>query len=180
MLSGSQRPLTPRAPTPLDAVIRTRLDTRSMDDQRQREAERGHAQRRCRFEAEGAPSAATNPGSETAPSRQERPGDRVTPTWLLSVPASNAERAGSRTQNRHGSRPERRRADDGDPAKCLRQDGGRRDRVVATRSHQHEAAGGESDTRAPAGRAADAVRARACPLSSAIEVATARYDAWTS
>jgi hypothetical protein len=41
MLSGSQRPLTPRANTPLDAVIRTRLDQRSMYDQRQRDAERG-------------------------------------------------------------------------------------------------------------------------------------------
>jgi hypothetical protein len=51
MLSRSQRPLTPRAPTPLDAVIRTRLDQRSMDDQQQRDAERGRAQRRCRFEA---------------------------------------------------------------------------------------------------------------------------------
>ena len=52
MLSRSQRPLTPRAPTPLDAVIRTRLDQRSMDDQQQRDAERGRAQRRCRFEAD--------------------------------------------------------------------------------------------------------------------------------
>ena len=51
MLSGSQHPLTPRAPTPLDAVICTRLNQRSMDDQRQRDAERGHAQRHCRFEA---------------------------------------------------------------------------------------------------------------------------------
>ena len=62
MLSRSQRPLTPRAPTPLDAVIRTRLDQRSMDDQQQRDAERGHAQRRCRFEAEGATSGGNTPG----------------------------------------------------------------------------------------------------------------------
>ena len=73
MLSGSQRPLTPRAPTPLDAVIRTRLDQRSMDDQRQRDAERGHAQRRCRFEAKGAASTATSAGLETAPSGHRQP-----------------------------------------------------------------------------------------------------------
>ena len=40
--------------------------TAPMDDQRQRDAECGNAQRRCRFEAEGAASAATSPGSELA------------------------------------------------------------------------------------------------------------------
>ena len=43
----------------------------AMDDQRKRNT-RGQAQRRCRFEAEGAASATTNPGSETAPSGQTR------------------------------------------------------------------------------------------------------------
>ena len=74
---GSQRPLTPRAPTPLDAVIRTRLDQRSMDDQRQREAERGHAQRRCRFEANAA--ATSNRGRQPlrAKSIRDAPGRRT-------------------------------------------------------------------------------------------------------
>ena len=52
-----------------DRRHRPALQTAAMDDQRQRDAERGHAQRRCRFEAQ----AQAGESASESPCRFPRP-----------------------------------------------------------------------------------------------------------
>jgi hypothetical protein len=78
--------------------VRVRRETAGLDDQRQRDAERGPAQRRCRFEAEGAASPGNHPGSETAPSGQTEPPTESTTALPLFMRSSTmgARRPGGR------------------------------------------------------------------------------------